>query len=168
MKYLKNKNWNVFIEDNKLFISKGADEIYYFDEATEEQAKNIYEAYNNDNFDILLQDQTYDEIIEKLEKVGVIYKRKFSSNNKNIKLNIKYYGKPNDKLKNEITNILSKRTNIKLVDSNDSSDLTLLIRINVPFKNLLEDYSKITTPHILIRSRLQIPYPANPLTCAMP
>ena len=150
MKYLKNKNWNIFIEDNKLFILKGADEIYYFDEATEEQAKNIYEAYNKDNFDILLQDQTYDEIIEKLEKVGVIYKRKFSSNNKNIKLYIKYYGKPNDKLKNEITNILSKRTNIKLVDSNDSSDLSLLIRINVPFKNLLEDYSKITTPHILI------------------
>ena len=150
MKYLKNKNWNIFIEDNKLFISKGADEIYYSDEATEEQAKNIYEAYNNDNFNILLEDQTYDEIIEKLEKVGVIYKRKFSSNDKNIKLYIKYYGKPNDKLKNEITNILSKRTNIKLVDSNDSSDLSLLIRINVPFKNLLEDYSKIITPHILI------------------
>ena len=44
--------------------------------------------------------------------------------------------------KNEVLN--------KLVNEINSSDLTLLIRINVPFKTLLEDYSKTTIPHILI------------------
>ncbi len=150
MKYEKNKNWNIFIEDNKLFITKGADEIYYLDEATDEQAKKIYEVYNNNNFDVLLNDCTYNEIIVKLEKAGVIYKKKFSSSNKKIKLYIRYYGKPNDKLKNEIIDIISKRNNIKLVDEINSSDLALLIRINVPLKTLLEDYSKITVPHMLI------------------
>ncbi len=150
MKYEKNKNWNVFIEDNKLFITKGADEIYYVDEANGEQAQTIYETYNNNSFDDLLKSHTYDEIISKLEKAGVIYKKKFVSNNKEIKLYIRYYGEPSDKLKNEITNIISKRNNIKLVDEINNSDLTLLIRINVPLKILLEDYSKTTTPHILI------------------
>lgn len=150
MKYEKNKNWNIFIEDNKLFITKGADEIYYLDEANEEQAQTIYEAYNNNSFDDLLKNHAYGEIISKLEKAGVIYKKKFVSNNKKIKLHIKYYGEPSDKLKNEITSAISKRNNIKLVDEINNSDLTLLIRINVPLKTILEDYSKITIPHILI------------------
>ena len=106
MKYEKNKNWNIFIEDNKLFITKGADEIYYLDEVNEEQAKIIYEAYTNNFIDELLKNNTYDEIINKLEKVGVIYNKKFISNNKKIKLYIKYYGKPSSKLKQEIDNIL--------------------------------------------------------------
>ncbi|MCI8459898.1 MAG: hypothetical protein HFE81_00745 [Bacilli bacterium] len=75
MKYEKNKNWNIFIEDNKLFITKGADEIYYLDEANEEQAQTIYEAYNNNSFDDLLKNHAYGEIISKLEKTGVIYKK---------------------------------------------------------------------------------------------
>lgn len=150
MKYEKNRNWNIFIEDNKLFITKGADEIYYLDEVNEEQAKIIYEAYTNNFIDELLKNNTYDEIINKLEKVGVIYNKKFISNNKKIKLYIKYYGKPSSKLKQEIDNILSKRNNIELVDEINRSDLVLLIRINVPLKNLLEDYKKTKTPHILI------------------
>ncbi len=150
MKYEKSINWNIFIEDNKLFITKGADEIYYLDETTDEQAKTIYDAYCNNSFDDLLKNHTCDDIISKLEKTGVIYKKKFVSNNKKIKLYIRYYGKPNDKLKNEITNIISKRNNIKLVDDINSSDLILLIRINIPLKTLLEDYSKTTIPHILI------------------
>ena len=150
MKYEKNKNWNIFIEDNKLFITKGADEIYYFDEATDEQVNDIYNAYSSDNWDALLSDHDYDEIIEKLEKVGVIYKKKYTLNSKKVKLHIKYYGKPNADLKNEIINVISKKNNIKLVDKIDESDLALLIRINVPHKNLLEDYSKMKKPHILI------------------
>ena len=150
MKYEKNKNWNIFMEDNKLFITNGADEIYYLDEVCDEQAKVIYEAYNNNLLDELLEDSAYYEVISKLEKAGVIYKKRFASSNKKIRLYIRYYGKPNDKLKNEINYVISKRKNIKLVDEMGSSDLTLLIRINVPLMTLLEDYSKITIPHILI------------------
>ncbi len=150
MKYEKSKNWNVFVEGNKLFITKGADEIYYVDEDSDEQAIKIYDAYNNDSFDDILNDHAYDEIIEKLEKAGVIYKKKYTSTNKKIKLFVKYYGKPNENLKNEINSVISKKTNIKLVDKLDDSDLMLLIRINVPLKSLIEDYSRITIPHLLI------------------
>ena len=150
MKYEKNINWNVFIEDNKLFITKGADEIYYLDEVTEEQAKKISEAYTNNFIDELLKNNDYNEVINKLEKVGVIYKKKFISNNKKIKVYIKYYGKPSKKLRQEIVNIFLKRNDINIVDEINNSDLALLIRINVPLKNLLEDYRKTKTPHILI------------------
>jgi hypothetical protein len=86
MKYEKNQNWNAFLEDNKFFITKGADEIYYLDEVNGEEAKELYEAYNNNSFDVLLKKENYIDIIKKLEKVGVIYKKKFADNNKKIKL----------------------------------------------------------------------------------
>ncbi len=150
MKYEKNKNWNIFLEEDKLFLTKGADEIYLFDELTDVDAKIIYEAYCNNFFDDLVKDHNYDEIIDKLEKVGVIYQKKWNTNNKKIKLCIRYYGKPSIKLKNEIMNVINKRSNIKLVEDINSSDLALLIRINVHLKDILEDYSKITIPHILV------------------
>ncbi|MBR1936645.1 MAG: hypothetical protein IJ842_03015 [Bacilli bacterium] len=150
MKYEKSKDWNLFIENNKLFVSRGADEIYYFDEANDEQAKTIYDAYCNDNINYLVNDPDYYEIINKMEKAGIIYKKKFTVSNNKIKLYIKYYGKPNDKLKNEIISVMTKRNNIRLVDKIDNSDLALLIRINVPLRTILEDYSNIKVPHILI------------------
>ena len=149
MEYRKNINWNVFVEDNKLFITKGADEIYYVDEANMEQANSFIKAYNSNNFDNLINNSEYSEIIDKLEKVGVIYKNKLSAIKK-IKVFIKYYGMPNNKLNNSIIEEISKRNNIKIVDNIDKSDLVLLIRINASLKSILEDYSKNKTPHILI------------------
>jgi hypothetical protein len=148
--YKNNNNWNLFIEDNKLFISKGADEIYFLDEATDEQAHMIFDAYNSNGFDDLLDKHLCDEIIDKLEKVGVIYKNKYKSNNKKLNIFIKYYGNPSDELKKEITNIISKRSNIKIVDKINNSDLALLIRINEPLKSILKDYSEIIVPHLFI------------------
>lgn len=150
MKYEKNKNWNIFVEEDKLFITKGADEIYFIDEANEEQTKLIYEAYQNNSFSELLNTHNCDEIIDKLEKAGVIYKRKSNTKDKKINVYIKYYGKPNDNLKNEINNIINKRNNIEIVNDEKNSDLTLLIRINVTLKSILADYSKKKTPHIFI------------------
>lgn len=151
MKYEKSKNWNVFMEDSKLFITKGADEIYYLDEVNDEQAKVIYEAYSNNNFEeILNNNHQYDEIVNKLEKAGVIYQKKFNVQNQEIKLYIKYYGEPSDELRSGISNIFVKRKNIKLIEEIDKSDLVLLIRINVPLKKILDDYSKNKIPHLLI------------------
>lgn len=150
MTYLNSKNWNMFIEDDKLFITKGSDEIYYFDEATEEQAKKIYDAYLNHEIDYLMNDNEYREIIEKLEKTGVIYQKKYDSKKQNIKIYIRYFGEANDSFKSTLLSFISKRKNIKLVDKINNSDLVLFIRINVPLKNVLEDYSKLSIPHILI------------------
>jgi len=46
MNYKKNKNWNMLFEDGKLFILKGADEIYLLDEADGE----LYDAYKQEDF----------------------------------------------------------------------------------------------------------------------
>lgn len=149
MIYKKNNNWNAFVEENKLFITKGADEIYYVDDATEEEANSFIKAYNSNNIDSLINNHECDELIDKLSKVGVIYKNKLSSTKK-IKVFIKYYGTPNIKLNNNIINEISKRNNIIIVDNIDNSDLALFIRINISLKSILEDYSKIKIPHILI------------------
>ena len=150
MKYQKNKNWTMFSEDNELFISKGADEIYYLDELNNEQSTIIYDAYINDSFDDLVNDPQYEEIIKKLEKAGVIYQKKYNTNNQKLNLYIKYYGKPSIKLKNEIFNIISRRKNIKIIDNMENCDLALFIRINVKLKELVDNYKNIDIPHLLI------------------
>ena len=38
----KNKNWNMFVEENKLFATKGADEIYFLDDIDEECVNDVY------------------------------------------------------------------------------------------------------------------------------
>lgn len=149
MKYKKNKNWNMFIEDDKLFITKGADEIYYLDEADKNQAKIIYEAYKNDTINDLL-DKNLKNILEILEKSGVIYKEKLSPQKNKLNLYIRYYGDIDKNLKDELINRITKIKNIKPVDEMNKSDLTLFIRTNALLKDLLNDYSKTGIPHILI------------------
>ncbi len=148
-KFKLNKNWNMFKEDGNLFITRGADEIYYLDEVKGEQVDLLYNAYVNDNFDALLNDSSVIEIIEKLEKAGVIYQKKFKSKDK-IKIGLKYYGVPTNELKKSINDMLLKNKRIDLVDNFEDCNLLLIIRLNSPIKNILKDYEKIDMPHLLI------------------
>ena len=147
--YEKSKNWNMFVEDGKLFVTKGADEIYFMDDIEQDQTNIIYESYINNSFEELGFD--YEDILMKLEQAGVIYKKKFDNTDRKIlKIHIKYYGTPNTGLKAELANSISKRKNIEIIDEIDNCDLMLMIRINEPLKNLLIDYDKIDAPHMLI------------------
>lgn len=146
---IKSKNWNMFKENEKLFITKGSDEIYFLDEVRDEQVDELYDAYVNNNFDKLLKNSSFSSILSKLEKVGVIYKKKLKTRKK-IKIYLKYYGIPTVKLKNSIGTILLKSEKIDIVDVIDDCDLLLIIRINGILKEILEGYDKINKPHLFI------------------
>ena len=148
--YEISNNWSMFVEDNKLFLSRGADEIFYFDEAQNEQVSEIYDAFSNNSFDQFLDNAAYKDIIANLERAGVIYRKKHAIGMNKTKLHIKYLGTPAKSLKNEIDNVIAKRTHVELADNLDDSHLLLLARINVPLKNVLIDYSEISVPHLLI------------------
>jgi hypothetical protein len=131
MNYKKNKNWNMLLEDGKLFILKGADEIYYLDEATDGEA--LYNAYLQEDF----SDFENTEIMQKLMRAGVIYKEIFQPE-KPLKIGIKYLGTSLPKL----TSLLPK--------TEENPDLLLLIRTNITLKQSLQDYELITVPHLFV------------------
>ena len=146
--YVKNKNWTMFLEGKKLFITKGADEVYYLDEVKEERATAIYEAYRDDALDTLPGDAG--EVIARLERAGVIYQKKFEADERALKVAIHYFGTPPEALANEILSVLTKRKHITVVDAGNGCDVLLMIRVNVPLSNLLENYAGVTVPHLLI------------------
>ena len=146
--YVKNVNWTMFVEDKKLFITKGADEVYYLDEVKEEHVSAFHEAYCNDAFNSLPGDAG--DVVEKLVRAGVIYKKKFEANEKALKVAIKYFGTPPEALIKDILGFFAKRKHSMIVDAENGCDVLLMIRVNVPLKNLLENYACVTVPHLLI------------------
>ncbi|MBR3163231.1 MAG: hypothetical protein IKF17_03945 [Clostridia bacterium] len=143
--YKKNKNWNMFVEENKLFIAKGADEIYFLDDINEEDANNIYKAYSDDMFENIDEN-----VLKKLEKVGVIYKNILKTPTNELKICIKYYGTNTEDIHNCIMNYISKKSDITVTDKLENCDLLLMIRTNSQLKDVLQDYDKIDVPHLFV------------------
>lgn len=149
--YEQNDCWNMLLEEDKLFITKGADETYFLDEAKAEQARRIYAAYCAHSLHMLTGNTKDRIILEKLERIGVIYQKKYTAGpQKKIRVSVQYFGHPNAALKNAIAQMLESRSDVLPATQAHSCDLLLLIRINVPLKNMLQDYEKITCPHLFI------------------
>ena len=141
--YKKNKNWNMFVEKNKLFITKGADEIYFVDDVDEENANDVYKAYCDEKFE-----QLDSNILNKLIQAGVLYTS--IKNTSELKVAIKYIGSNNFDVCNCIKKHISNSSNIKLVDNLEDCDLLLIIRTNEKLREVLRDYNKIEVPHLFI------------------
>ena len=128
------------IEGGRLFVTKGADEIYYLDEAKEGFAEPIFNAYQDDRLDGLADEDGFGGIIKALEKAGVIYKERFIEGNA-LKIAIRYYGSPLDGLAIEGATAAA-----------DASDCGLLIlaRTNTTLRQVLEGYGEISVPHLFV------------------
>jgi len=127
----------MFINQDKLYITKGADEQYLVDEVSKELAPLFFHAYEKNEWHKLSE---HKDILAKLEQAGVIYKK-----TKPIispKVSIRFYGNainlPN-KIFHENTNTLES-----------AADLLLLVRTNATLSQTLVDYEKITIPHLFI------------------
>ena len=140
----KNKNWNMFVEENKLFATKGADEIYFLDDIDEECVNDVYNLYLEDKFE-----QIDKNILEKLKQAGIIYEKIYNRTNK-LKVAIKYIGTNNFNLNNSINNRIANSNNIDIVDTINDCDLLLIIRTNEKLKEVLRDYDKIKVPHLFV------------------
>lgn len=149
-KYFMNANWNMFVEDGKLFITKGADETYYLDEADEEQAAAIYKAYIAGSFDDLFSAGSLAGIASKLEKAGVIYSKVFDACDKKLRVHIEYFGTPSENLRTALQGSISKRNRAVASTDMQDADLALFVRTNAQLRNLLDGYESVTVPHVLV------------------
>ncbi|HBY21540.1 MAG: hypothetical protein A2Y24_06120 [Clostridiales bacterium GWE2_32_10] len=152
-KFQKSLNWNIIIEEKKLFITKGSDEIYFLDEVPEEQAQIIYDAYKSNNLDELYaKEKSLQPIINKLEMAGVIYKGKESEGDttSNISVNFKWYGSKNEKIQMLLTQFISESQDISISNNLKTSDLLILIRTSGNLSDIMSDYKEVDIPHIFI------------------
>ena len=139
----RNKNWNMIMEDKKLFITRGADEIYFLDEAKDEMVSPIFCAYENDNWDNLAANKDYDDIIRILKQTGFIYKNQIEAK-KDLRLSIQYFGDESNKLSKALQNMRD------VTYESGGHDLLLIIRTNSPLIKILDSYSTIEAPHLFI------------------
>jgi hypothetical protein len=98
--YEKNNNWNMFVENDMLFITKGADESYFLNEVDKTDVNSFFNLYKKNSLNELASNDKFKEVMKKLEAAGVIYKKHDISNKENIRIVVKYYGKPNKDLEN--------------------------------------------------------------------
>ncbi|MDR0782807.1 MAG: hypothetical protein LBE83_03505, partial [Propionibacteriaceae bacterium] len=148
-KYEKSRNWTMFLEDSQLFITKGADEIYLVDDVDTVTARAVFEAYDADSFAGVASDPQYQEILDKLERAGVIYRRR-AEPKATVKIFIRYFGDPSADLKREIESTISRKAGFEFANGLEDCDLLLMIRISEPIKNLFDDYDSVTCPHLLV------------------
>jgi bacteriocin biosynthesis cyclodehydratase domain-containing protein len=153
MKYKKNLNWNLLLEDGKLLITKGADEIYFIDESDKRSSEIIFNAYKEDLLDDLaVKKKHLKTIIEKLERAGVIYKRiesiKVPTNK--IEIFIEWIGNKNDEIFGLLESFIKKSEDIHISNDKNKADVLFLVRSSGKMSELLKNYNEIKIPHILI------------------
>ena len=100
--YENSPRWNLLIEDGKLLITKGADEIYLIEELAGKDSEVIYESYKNGKIHEIKANTTDEKIlgvISKLEKAGVIYKKNENIvASKPLNFSVRWIGNPNQKI----------------------------------------------------------------------
>lgn len=154
--YKKNPRWTMFLENNQLFATKGADEIYLIEELTADEAKKLYQAYKNDEVHILKSTSTNEKIlkaIQSLEKAGIIYiKDDVYDSLKSVSFGIRWFDKINDKILNILKQFSETSSQLNFVTKTDFNDIDLLIIIRTSgnLKEAIKDYEKIEIPHLFV------------------
>jgi bacteriocin biosynthesis cyclodehydratase domain-containing protein len=147
MMYKKNENWNMIMEEKRLFVTQGADEVYYLDEISTEQAPVLYDAYQENTLHTLADKPDFIQIVKKLERAGVIYQNKFAAKNENLKIALDFRGKTD--VREYFEGVLSLQGRaIDIVEENP--DLLLIFRMNTTLLDVLESYETVTVPHLFI------------------
>lgn len=154
--YKKNPRWTMFLEDDQLFVAKGADEIYLIEELSPDDAKKLYQAYKSDEVHILKSTSTNEKIlkaIQSLEKSGVIYiKDDIYDSLKSVSFSIKWFDKVNDKILNILKQFIgtSNKLNLTTKTNFNDADLLIIIRTSGKLQEVFKDYEKIKIPHLFV------------------
>ncbi len=152
--YENSPRWNLLIEDGKLLITKGADEIYLIEELTGKDSEIIYESYKNGKIYEIKANTTDEKIlgvISKLEKVGVIYKK--SENvvpSKPLNFSLSWIGTPNQKIFNLLEQFSKNTKQLNFNAKVNSPDILIMIRTSAKLAETMKDYEKIKFPHLFV------------------
>lgn len=152
--YERSPRWNMLIEDEKLLITKGADEIYLIEELSGEDAKNLFEAYKNGKIHETKANSTDEKVLEviaKLEKTGVIYKKsKGDVLSKPINFAVNWIGNPNQKISHLLEQFTKGSEQLQLQINSGVADLLVIIRTSAKLSEVMRDYEEIKIPHLFV------------------
>lgn len=150
LKFKKSPKWNLLEEDGKLILTKGADEIYLFDELDNKKSSVLYEAYKNNSFDELdTKDEDIKSAVLKLEKAGVIYKS-INRETSSISFSIRFIGDRNLAIESLLKQFSDANKDINYLSEEDNVDLLIIIRNSKKLSEIMKGYDKIKVPHLLV------------------
>ena len=152
--YENSPRWNLLIEDGKLLITKGADEIYLIEELTGKGSEIVYESYKNGKIHEIKANITDGKIlgvISKLEKAGVIYKKNENIvASKPLNFSVRWIGNPNQKILNLLEQFSKNIEQLHLDTGVSSPDILIMIRTSAKLAETMKDYDKIKSPHLFV------------------
>jgi hypothetical protein len=152
--YENSPRWNLLIEDGKLLITKGADEIYLIEELTGKDSEIIYESYKNRKIHEIKANTTDEKIlgvISKLEKAGVIYKKsEGTDSSKPVNFSVIWIGNPNQKVFSLLEQFSKNTEQLRFATGVNSPDILIMIRTSTKLAEAMKDYKKIKLPHLFV------------------
>jgi bacteriocin biosynthesis cyclodehydratase domain-containing protein len=144
-RYRPNKAWDVVYENGLLVLNAGADKLFAIEDVAEEDAHTILALWKQSSFELPNGSKELATILEQLKAAGLLINE--LGKNSIAKIALKFIGKPNQHLAQETEKQLGK--NLRLSPEKEA-EFVVFIRTNAQLKNLLEDYDKVTKPHILV------------------
>jgi len=137
----------MFMDKEQLFISRGADEIFYMDEISPDNAKLLLQAYE-EHKDEFTAPAGLERDIDLLIKAGVLCEHFLApAAKKTLSVGIRWIGNEDKGLTDLIGRLTANR--LMFVPC-AQSQFMLIIRTSQDLSEIMNEYTQIDKPHILI------------------
>ncbi len=144
-----NQTWTAHVNEGRLYISAGADRVYLVDELNSEQAACFYQAYQQNCWKRLLdQDPVFHTVTRNLLALGALYYS--GATRKTCRVALRWAGRISSELANWLDVLFNRRGDIEAVSSPHEADLVLLIRTNGTLQQASEQVCDEMRPHLLV------------------
>lgn len=140
----KNPQWTLYVQDQRVFISAGADHVLLADEISEVDADYVFNEFQKDGCGRLTTEPQYQPFIDKLLTLGVLF-RNAAYSLKPAKIKVRWAG---DVINEDI--LLSGLSSPQLTVVSDSADCVLLVRTTSLWSEVSTLAAGLTGPHVLL------------------
>lgn len=140
---IKNHAWNLFMDDGKLFATRGGDEIYYLDEVAPDKAERLLQAYER-HADRFIPPDGLEQEIELLVRAGALCEHPVKAPDQALTAGFKWVGREDRGL----TDMLRRLSPVRFVSA-EQAGLILIMRTTGPLSAVMDEYGRINKPHLL-------------------
>ncbi len=152
--YQNSERWNMLLEEGKLLITKGADEIYLIEELTQKDSERLYNAYKSGTIHVLQRAPVNEillSVISKLDRAGVIYKKvEDIVTTTPLSFDVRWVGVRHERIERLLNFFTKNAKHLALSLDRTPPDLLIIVRTSGRLAQVMEDYEKITSPHLFV------------------